>query len=248
MSTRTELPSGWTMPLPARRRRRFAGLAGALTADPRRARRTIAVLIGLGVAGGVFAGTGYDYDAAPRSHGSAEFADLVPRPEQEEAIRKLRRQLAGMQVGKNYIVVDQANNRLYLRRGEELLHEAICSSGSGYILKEGDESGNGGRTWVFDSPRGEFKVRTKIDKPVWKKPDWAFVEAGEPIPKDPSERFEYGVLGEHALYFGNGFMIHGTLYERLLGRSVTHGCIRLGRDDLRTVYQASPIGTRIFIY
>ena len=28
-------------------------------------------------------------------------------------------------------------------------------------------------------------------------------------------------------------MIHGTLYERLLGRAVSHGCIRVGRDDLR---------------
>jgi L,D-transpeptidase YbiS len=56
------------------------------------------------------------------------------------------------------------------------------------------------------------------------------------------------VLGEHALYFGNGFMIHGTLYERLLGRSVTHGCIRLGREDLSSIYDASPVGTQIFIY
>jgi L,D-transpeptidase YbiS len=152
--------------------------------------------------------------------------------------------LAALSVGKNYIVVDQANNRLYLRRGQDLLREAVCSSGSGYVLREGEN----GRTWVFDSPRGEFRVRSKIDKPVWKKPDWAFLEAGEPVPRDSSKRFEYGVLGEHALYFGNGFMIHGTLYERLLGRSVTHGCIRLGREDLSSIYDASPVGTQIFIY
>ena len=43
-------------------------------------------------------------------------------------------------------------------------------------------------------------------------------------------------------------MIHGTLYERLLGRSVSHGCIRVGRDDLRQVYRAASVGTPIFIF
>jgi L,D-transpeptidase YbiS len=83
---------------------------------------------------------------------------------------------------------------------------------------------------------------------VWRKPDWAFVEEGQPIPTKAAERFEYGTLGEYALYFGNGYMIHGTLYERLLGRSVTHGCIRLGRDDLRKVWAMVPVGTPIFVY
>jgi L,D-transpeptidase YbiS len=43
-------------------------------------------------------------------------------------------------------------------------------------------------------------------------------------------------------------MIHGTLYTRLLGRSVTHGCIRLGPDDLQAVWDAAPIGTPVFIF
>ena len=43
-------------------------------------------------------------------------------------------------------------------------------------------------------------------------------------------------------------MIHGTLYTRLLGRNVTHGCIRLGKEDLRAVWAAAPIGTPVYIY
>ena len=58
----------------------------------------------------------------------------------------------------------------------------------------------------------------------------------------------FGLLGEYALYFGNGYLIHGTLYERYLRRSVSHGCIRVGRDDLREVYRVAPIGTPIYIY
>jgi len=144
-----------------------------------------------------------------------------------------------------YIVVDQTNNRLYLRDSEKILLEATCSAGSGFVLRE---KGDGGREWVFDTPRGRFQVLSRIKDPIWRKPDWAFVEEGEAIPKNVADRLEPGTLGEYALYFGNGFMIHGTLYERLLGRSVTHGCIRLGRDDLRELWAKAPIGTQIYIF
>jgi lipoprotein-anchoring transpeptidase ErfK/SrfK len=33
-----------------------------------------------------------------------------------------------------------------------------------------------------------------------------------------------------------------------LGHSTSHGCIRLGDDDLREVYQAVSVGTPIYIY
>jgi L,D-transpeptidase YbiS len=158
--------------------------------------------------------------------------------------RQLRARLTRLAPHGPYIVIDQTNNRLYLRKDQDVLLDAICSAGSGMVLKEGD----GKRQWVFDTPRGRFQVLIKIENPMWKKPDWAFVEEGQPIPKNASERFESGTLGEYALYFGNGYMIHGTLYERLLGRSVTHGCIRLGRDDLRKLWGQVPVGTPIYIY
>jgi hypothetical protein len=158
---------------------------------------------------------------------------------------RLEAALARMVPSGTYIVIDQTHNRLYLKRGERVLLEAVCSGGSGMVLRE---SGGGKRTWIFDTPRGLFHVTYKTENPVWKKPDWAFVEEGKPIPSDQAERFEYGVLGKYALSFGNGYMIHGTLYERLLGRSVTHGCIRLGAGDLWKVYSKCPVGTPIYIY
>jgi L,D-transpeptidase YbiS len=158
--------------------------------------------------------------------------------------RRLRAKLDRLMPRGIYIVVDQSQNRLYLKQRDRVLLTAVCSSGSGMVLVEKDT----GRRWVFDTPRGRFTVSSKLRNPVWRKPDWAFVEDGLPVPQDPAERFEYGSLGEYALYLGQGYMIHGTLYERLLGRSVTHGCIRLGRDDLRTVYRLAPVGTPVFIY
>jgi len=143
-----------------------------------------------------------------------------------------------------YILIDAAHNKLYLRKGDRVLHEAVCSTGSGLLLK--DPKGN--RQWVFDTPRGVFTVRNKIEDPVWTKPDWAFVEEGKPIPTRYSERRDEETLGDYALYFGDGFMIHGTLYQRYLGRNITHGCVRLGDDDLERVFRAAPLGTPIYIF
>ncbi len=143
-----------------------------------------------------------------------------------------------------YIVIDTSHNRLFLKKGEEVVREAVCSTGSGRILADPRKK----RRWIFDTPRGEFQVQGKVKNPVWRKPDWAFIEEGEPVPKNETDRFESGTLGDYGLAFGNGFFIHGTLYTRLLGRSVTHGCVRLGDEDLKFLFQRTNVGTRIYIY
>jgi lipoprotein-anchoring transpeptidase ErfK/SrfK len=154
--------------------------------------------------------------------------------------RKIRR-LAPKGV---YIVIDSAKNILYLKKGNETLLHAVVSCGSGNILQEP----GGKRTWVFDTPRGVFSVSSKIKDPSWIKPDWAFIEEAKTVPSNPEDRVETGVLGDYALGFGDGYFIHGTLYTRLLGRNVTHGCIRVGDEDLKKLFMDVSIGTLIFIY
>jgi lipoprotein-anchoring transpeptidase ErfK/SrfK len=143
-----------------------------------------------------------------------------------------------------FIVIDSARNTLVIKTKDKELLQAVVSCGSGSILEEP----GGKRTWIFDTPRGEFQVKSKVVDPTWVKPDWAFIEEGKEIPKKQEDRLESGVLGDYALGFGSGFFIHGTLYSRLLGRSVTHGCVRVGDKDLKAIYQAASIGTKIYIY
>lgn len=144
-----------------------------------------------------------------------------------------------------YLIIDRTHNRMYLKDKEgNLIKEIVCSAGSGGVLE--DPEGN--RKWVFDTPKGRFTIKNIIEDPVWVKPDWAFIEEGEPIPKDYSQRLERGMLGEYALDLGGGYFIHGTLYERLLGRNVTHGCIRVGREDLRLVVKTLKTGYSVFIF
>jgi lipoprotein-anchoring transpeptidase ErfK/SrfK len=143
-----------------------------------------------------------------------------------------------------YIVVDTAENRLLVMDDQKILKEVIVSCGSGDILEEP----GGTRKWIFDTPRGEFSVTSKLVNPTWIKPDWAFIEEGEKPPVDYNDRIDNYSLGEYALGFGDGFFIHGTLYTRLLGRNVTHGCVRVGDKDLRDVFLSVPMGARIYIY
>ncbi len=111
-----------------------------------------------------------------------------------------------------------------------------------------DNPGRPGTQWVFDTPRGQFTIQSKLVNPVWVKPDWAFLEEGQAVPVDPLERLEPGTLGDYALGFGQGYFIHGTLYPRLLGQNVTHGCIRLNDEDLRAVFKLTDIGTPVLIF
>jgi L,D-transpeptidase YbiS len=165
-------------------------------------------------------------------------------PELERRIKMLRGRLAVFEPYGLYIVVDTAANRLYLKKGATVVREVVVSCGSGDVL---DEPG-GTRRWTFDTPRGGFAVQSKLVNPTWIKPDWAFIEEGEKPPTDYNSRIDNDSLGDYALGFGDGFFIHGTLYTRLLGRNVTHGCVRVGDKDLKSVFESVGLGTRIYIY
>ncbi len=163
----------------------------------------------------------------------------------EKNVQQLEKKMNGLLPRGPYIVIDTAQNRLFLKNGSQVVREAVVSCGSGVVL---EEPGGKKRSWIFDTPRGEFSVKSKITNPYWVKPDWAFIEEGETIPKGMEDRIEAGTLGDYALGFGQGFFIHGTLYTRLLGRNVTHGCVRVGDEDLKAIFKAVPVGAKIYIY
>ena len=171
-------------------------------------------------------------------------APAVRLKELEAANDKLSSKLSGLSPKGQYVVIDTANNRVILRNGLQTIRDMIASCGTGNVL----EDPVSGRTWTFETPRGEFKVLSRRADPVWIKPDWAFIEDGEPIPRDPADRAKPGEMGDYAIGIGNGYYIHGTLYKRLLGRNVSHGCVRLGDEDIKFLFDTVKIGTRVIIY
>jgi L,D-transpeptidase YbiS len=173
---------------------------------------------------------------------------LAPLPQDpaqaNKELQRLRRSLAALTPKKPYIVIDTHASLVYLRTVDSVYFKGTCSSGSGGELIDSLT----GRRWIFDTPRGAFKINSKITHPWWRKPDWAYIEEAEEIPADEGERYDKEMMGDYAMGFGNGYFIHGTIYERLLGMNVTHGCVRLGSDDLKWIFDRVPIGTSVFIF
>ncbi|MFN0150385.1 MAG: L,D-transpeptidase [bacterium] len=157
---------------------------------------------------------------------------------------KIEKSLADYIPKDPYIVVDTNKNMVYFKHGDEVIHEALCSTGCDSILRAED-----GRVWNFATPKGLFKIKNKIKNPTWVKPDWAFIEENLPVPKrDHPDRFDTTAMGSFALDFGDGYYIHGTLYRRLLGENITHGCVRVADEDLEPIFTKTKIGTLVYVF
>lgn len=141
------------------------------------------------------------------------------------------------------ITVDVSTNTLYLFRDGEVVTRTRAATGTGKILRKGN------KVWAFHTPRGHLKVVRKLEDPIWRKPDWAFIESGEPVPPpDSPKRLVKGHLGKYALDLGGGILIHGTDDIDSIGRKASHGCVRLPDRALERVYAAAGVGTDVFIF
>jgi len=67
-------------------------------------------------------------------------------------------------------------------------------------------------------------------------------------PFGTNQRKYRGVLGTHRLDLGDGYALHGTNKPETVGRSVSHGCVRLRNEDIQRLYEIVPIGTPVYIY
>ena len=179
---------------------------------------------------------------------SIESESGVPNPKEvkirlKENLRQLKIQYEKIQPKRPYLAVNTSENQVLLRT-KDSEHRAKCSTGS-YILLKAENYDE----WLFKTPRGVFRVTVKLRSPSWYKPDWAFIEEGLPVPPLTSpKRYQDGVLGDYAVAFGQGYLVHGTLYKRLLGMPVTHGCVRLDDDDMSLVFETLTHGSKIFIF
>ncbi|MEZ5103329.1 MAG: L,D-transpeptidase [Draconibacterium sp.] len=156
----------------------------------------------------------------------------------------LNRKIGRLTPGSVFLTINTTENTFRLYKNNEVIWRGKCSTGS-FVELEVDST----KSYIFETPKGALTVQNKITNPVWRKPDWAFIEEGLPVPpQNHVSRYERGVLGDYALSLGNGYLIHGTLYQRLMGMPVTHGCVRLNDEDLEMVYKNMQVGSKVFIY
>jgi L,D-transpeptidase YbiS len=162
----------------------------------------------------------------------------------ETQISSLKNSYYNLLPEKPYLLINTVNNEIHVMFKERLIHRGKCSTGSYILLKAYNN-----RKWLFKTPKGLFKVKYKLRNPIWYKPDWAYLEEGMPIPtRYTAARYEKGVLGDRALALDDTHLIHGTPFKRMLGMPVTHGCIRLGDEDLWIVYDNLVLGCNVFIF
>lgn len=144
-----------------------------------------------------------------------------------------------------YILVSRTEGKLYVKYKNKIIDEFIASLGSGKTLVYKN------RKWVFNTPVRMFQVIKKKTRPIWIKPDWAFIENKEHIPPlhSPLRIDRTGYLGKYGIYLGDEYLIHGFSSERenLAGLYVTHGCIGLKAKDLKKVYDLVNVGTYVLV-
>lgn len=141
-----------------------------------------------------------------------------------------------------YVVVDVDANELRFMDGDVVLWRAPVGTGTGFRLAGRD------RDWQFNTPSGTMYVQFKEQNPTWIIPDWWFIENKRPIPpQDSPLRRQEGGLGAAAVYLGNELAIHGTDKPELLGRRVSHGCIRLSDANALRLFHNVQVGTPVVI-
>ena len=82
-------------------------------------------------------------------------------------------------------------------------------------------------------------------------PPGTMIVAGDAVvipPVDTKQRHFDKVLGLYRLNLGDGYAIHGTQETDKLGQSVSHGCVRLGDDDIARLYAMAHVGDAVIIY
>jgi hypothetical protein len=158
-------------------------------------------------------------------------------------VQRLSKKYSSYTSDQSYIVINTTDNEFSLYKNKKLVRKGLCSSGANKILQTEN------KTYIFKTPKGKFSITGKRTHPYWHRSDWDFIEQGLPVPpKDDPSRWEAGILGDYALDLVDGYMIHGTIYKRLMGMPVTHGCVRLGDEDLEIVYNTLNIGSKVYIF
>ena len=100
------------------------------------------------------------------------------------------------------------------------------------------------------SPTGQMYVERKVTRPTWHVPASIAEDhrkKGDPLPAKvlPGPQ---NPLGEYALYLSkSSYLIHGTNKPASIGLRATNGCIRLYPEDMKKLYENTPVKTPVCI-
>lgn len=94
----------------------------------------------------------------------------------------------------------------------------------------------------WETPTGSFKVIQMIKDPAWAHP----FKEGVVLPPGPQNP-----LGRRWVAFWtdgtNAIGFHGTPNESVMGRAVSHGCVRMRNKDVIALYELVSLGTSVTV-
>jgi len=100
------------------------------------------------------------------------------------------------------------------------------------------------------TPRGQMTVKRKVVRPTWHVPASIAEDhrkKGDPLPAEIPPG-PLNPLGEYALYLSEpSYLIHGTNKPSSIGLNATNGCIRLYPEDVKKLYEKTPVNTPVRI-
>ncbi len=100
------------------------------------------------------------------------------------------------------------------------------------------------------TPTGQMHVARKVTRPTWYVPASIAKDhrkKGDPLPAKvlPGPQ---NPLGEYALYLSkSSYLIHGTNKPASIGLNATNGCLRLYPEDIKRLYENTPVNTPVCI-
>ncbi len=78
-----------------------------------------------------------------------------------------------------------------------------------------------------ETPAGKYRISSVIWNPWWHPPKSKWARNEKITPPGPTNP-----MGKVKINFAPLLYIHGTMYEDRLGAPASHGCIRMGKEDL----------------
>ncbi|MFM6157040.1 MAG: L,D-transpeptidase [Sphaerospermopsis kisseleviana] len=126
-------------------------------------------------------------------------------------------------INQTYLLIKLSDRRVYVYQNKE-----IKSSYPVAIGKKG-----------WETPTGEFEIINIQYKPIWINPFTR--KLTPPGPKNPMGLAWIGFWNDGKGQIG----FHGTPDEKLIGKAVSHGCVRMKNQDVMKLYYIVFIGMKV---
>lgn len=160
----------------------------------------------------------------------------------------------GLNVDGNVLYVSVQSQRMYHVCGREMCGEYVISTSA---------QGLGGEQDSYRTPTGLHYVKERFGDGL---PPWSILQDRAPTGEiaDSSTATTRDVITSRILWlsgmesglneggnvdsYGRWIYIHGTADEASLGKPCSHGCIRMGNQDVIALYDQVPVGALVVIY